>query len=149
MMSPVNPARIVSRPAWSSSCGTGCVATISPSRSYVSVVVPSWIFARYTLSDAIRYSLTRVAWPTHTSSTPVANGSSVPACPTRLILRTRRIQATTSCEVQPCGLSMFRMPFTFVSIGDLYRLPLLALCRSGSTRICTSLIGPGRVQPDA
>ena len=48
----------------------------------------------------------RVARPTSTSSRPVANGSSVPACPT-FVLRgnSRRTAATTSWEVLPAGLS--------------------------------------------
>ena len=62
----------------------------------------------------MRKRCTRVARPTSTSSRPVANGSSVPAWPTRgrpalgcppVASRTaRRAAATTSCEVGPGGL---------------------------------------------
>src|SRR5262245_16177684 len=55
-------------------------------------------------------SARRVARPRSTGSTPVANGSSVPAWPTRRWPARRRTRATTSCEVQPLGLSMLRMP---------------------------------------
>src|SRR3954451_14420949 len=48
----------------------------------------------------------RVARPTSTISSPVANGSSVPAWPTRRMPgSSRRTIATTSCEVFPAGLS--------------------------------------------
>src|SRR5919199_6181628 len=55
-------------------------------------------------------STSRVGRPSKTGSTPSASGSSVPACPTRFWSARRRILATTSCEVQPTGLSTFRMP---------------------------------------
>jgi hypothetical protein len=38
-------------------------------------------------------------------STPVAIGSSVPPWPTRRVFASRRIRATTSCDVIPDGLS--------------------------------------------
>src|SRR5690349_5376232 len=51
-----------------------------------------------------------VARPSSTTSSPVAKGSSVPACPTRGALRlppsARRTAATTSCELTPAGLSI-------------------------------------------
>src|SRR6185503_14592502 len=46
-----------------------------------------------------------VARPSPTRRSPLAKGSSVPACPTRRSPSTVRIRATTSCEVQPSGLS--------------------------------------------
>src|SRR5438046_2317864 len=56
-----------------------------------------------------------VARPVRTMSSPVANGSSVPACPTRMTpgpLRgpptVRRTCATRSCDVRPAGLSISR-----------------------------------------
>ena len=52
----------------------------------------------------------RVARPTSTSSRPVANGSSVPAWPTRRPRCSRRTAATMSCDVLPAGLSMSRTP---------------------------------------
>src|SRR3954453_693998 len=52
----------------------------------------------------------RVAEPTSTSRRPVANGSSVPACPTLCLspVRSRswrRTRATTSCDVIPAGFA--------------------------------------------
>src|SRR5689334_7849316 len=54
-------------------------------------------------------------------STPVARGSSVPACPTFFILRVRRILATTSWLVIPSALLIFKKPET----SDTDLLPLL------------------------
>src|SRR2546425_12021794 len=54
----------------------------------------------------------RVAWPTSTSSRPVAKGSSVPAWPT-LAPRARgtlRMRSTTSCEVMPAGFATRSTP---------------------------------------
>src|SRR5690349_16861735 len=45
-------------------------------------------------------------------STPVAIGSSVPAWPTRRVRASRRIRATTSCDVRPPGLSTTTNPST-------------------------------------
>src|SRR4051794_9085047 len=54
---------------------------------------------------------TRVPRPTPMISSPVANGSSVPACPTLTPFPSRRrIWATTSCEVMPAGLSTSSIP---------------------------------------
>src|SRR4051812_43012250 len=43
-------------------------------------------------------------------STPVAIGSSVPACPTRRVPARRRNLPTTSCDVHPAGLSTTTSP---------------------------------------
>ena len=52
-----------------------------------------------------------MARPISTSSSPVANGSSVPACPTFTPRPSRRrIAATTSWDVTPAGLSARRTP---------------------------------------
>ena len=50
------------------------------------------------------------ARPTNTTSTPVANGSSVPVCPTRRSPTIFRTCAITSCEVMPAGLSIISTP---------------------------------------
>src|SRR6185436_9025418 len=61
----------------------------------------------------MRKRCTRVARPTSTSSSPVANGSSVPAWPTFVPFPSRRRTcATTSCEVTPAGLSKRMTPST-------------------------------------
>src|SRR5487761_483007 len=43
-------------------------------------------------------------------STPVASGSSVPACPTRCAPVRRRRRLTTANDVSPAGLSTLRIP---------------------------------------
>src|SRR3954447_26434573 len=62
----------------------------------------------------------RVAWPTRTSSTPVAKGSSVPAWPTFAprAIGSRRTRATTSCEVTPAGFARTSTP---LGDGDIAR----------------------------
>src|SRR5690349_7983060 len=54
--------------------------------------------------------MSRVARPSPTSSTPVASGSSVPACPTRRCPYSFRMRATTSCDVCAAGLSTTTSP---------------------------------------
>src|SRR4051794_13360962 len=68
----------------------------------------------------MRNRCTRVARPRSTSSTPVANGSSVPAWPT-FVARpcSRRTAATTSCDVFPAGLSTRRSPSGTRERGEL------------------------------
>src|SRR6266550_4550294 len=56
------------------------------------------------------YSTRRVAGPMATTSTPVASGSSVPACPALCGLTSRCTRLTTSREVSPVGLSMLSRP---------------------------------------
>ena len=71
--------------------------------------------ATYSFSCACRLSAILVALPMQTSSTPVASGSSVPACPTFKCLLEKCLQAAhltfriTSAEVQRQGLSMGTM----------------------------------------
>ena len=77
--------------------------------SYVSVVTPNIIDARYVFPLS-KYSINLVADPTQTGNTPFAIGSSVPACPICLILRIFLRRATTSKEVNPSGLFIFKMP---------------------------------------
>ena len=64
----------------------------------------------YSFSVSARWPSSRVAFSTPTTSTPVAIGSSVPACPTRRVPASRRTRATTSCEVRPAGLSTMSRP---------------------------------------
>src|SRR5579863_3436754 len=66
--------------------------------------------AVYSFSVRIRYPSRRVAFSTPTTRTPVAIGSRVPAWPTRLVPASRRIRATTSCDVIPPGLSTMTRP---------------------------------------
>ncbi len=56
------------------------------------------------------YSKIFVAFPRAQISTPVAKGSSVPACPTSRVWNIFRIFETTSWEVMPAGLLMERRP---------------------------------------
>src|SRR6478672_3270026 len=48
--------------------------------------------------------------PTRTRTRPVANGSSVPACPARRSPRPRRTRTTRSWDVLPAGLSARTRP---------------------------------------
>src|SRR5947209_8731382 len=57
------------------------------------------------------YSVSRVAAPTHSTSTPVASGSSVPVWPTRVPRgNQRRARSTAPREVRPEGLSRTSKP---------------------------------------
>src|SRR5215213_485896 len=61
----------------------------------------------------MRKRCARVARPTRISRRPVANGSSVPACPTFVRLGSeRRTSATTSCDVTPAGFARSSTPST-------------------------------------
>src|SRR5581483_6056463 len=61
------------------------------------------------LSRPTRHGASLVALPDNTSSRPLANGSSVPACPVRAFV-TRRIWATTANDDGPTGLSTSATP---------------------------------------
>src|SRR5579862_2031323 len=52
-----------------------------------------------------------------TTRTPVAMGSRVPACPTRLVPARRRMRATTSWDVMPPGLSTMTRACWFFAKG--------------------------------
>lgn len=82
----------------------------SPSRSSVTVVWPSRMVASYVLAVSIRWPSSRVARSTPITSTPVAIGSSVPACPTFRVPANHRSLATTPWEVMPSGLSTITRP---------------------------------------
>src|SRR5688572_20912864 len=64
----------------------------------------------YSLGLVVRNRPMRVALPTHNRRTPVAIGSSVPRCPTLLVLSSFLARCTMSCDVTPPGLSMMRRP---------------------------------------
>src|SRR5499426_3022724 len=64
----------------------------------------------YTLSPGPTKGTSLVASRIASGSTPVASGSSVPRCPTRRVPSQRRAASTTSCDVQPTGLSTTRKP---------------------------------------
>lgn len=85
-------------------------AVSSPSASSVTVVWPSRIVPTYSFSVSARWPSSLVARSMPRTSTPVAIGSSVPACPTRRVRAIPRIFATTSCEVKPDGLSTMTRP---------------------------------------
>src|SRR6516165_8330044 len=53
-----------------------------------------------------------VASPSAIGRTPDANGSSVPACPARLALKSRLTTPTACVEVIPTGLSRMSQPWT-------------------------------------
>ena len=71
------------------------------------------------------YSINLVALPAQTTSTPVASGSSVPACPNLTPLSTLPIALTASREVMPRGLLIFKTPLTSVRFVrfDTFRSP--------------------------
>src|SRR5450755_2876863 len=70
----------------------GAVTRISPSASSVSVVAPSRTVAAYSFWVSARWPSSRVAFSTPTTSTPVAIGSRVPACPTRRVPASRPVR---------------------------------------------------------
>lgn len=75
------PQKIAPTPV---TCCQGFVSCTGVSASRLGVPSPSLIVALYRLLAAIRLSTSFVARPTHTTSSPVAMGSRVPACPTFL-----------------------------------------------------------------
>ena len=62
---------------------------------------------KYSLSSS-KYSIKRVDLPIQIGKTPVANGSKVPVCPIFFICKIRRKRFTTSCDVIPLGLFIFK-----------------------------------------
>ena len=67
-----------------------------PDKSRVSVLVPKTISNIYVLPYSIRYSVILVPFPTPNNKTPVASGSSVPACPIFLVFKIPLHIETTS-----------------------------------------------------
>src|SRR5258708_14907854 len=90
--------------------------TVSPCKSSVSVSRPSAMTASYSLGVPSRCGSSRVARPRSRTRSPVANGSSVPACPIRETPKARRATRTTSCDVMPAGLSTSRSPSVAASL---------------------------------
>src|SRR4051794_40671195 len=82
----------------------------APSRSSVVDDAPKQTVARYRFRSPRWYSTRRGALPRKTGSTPLANGSSVPPCPTRFVAVSRRTRPTTSWDVGPIGFAMTRTP---------------------------------------
>src|SRR6266850_3719161 len=75
---PRNVASASSTRARSSACHASDVATVAPVASSVAVVAPSRITPSYALAQAAANGANRVARPTTITSSPAANGSSVP-----------------------------------------------------------------------
>src|SRR3954452_7543288 len=141
------------------------VAVTSPAASSVVVSTPRTTSATYVFGCAVRKRSSRVTFPTPTSSTPVASGSSVPACPTFLVCRIPRSFATTSCDVHPASLSITTRPFGPSGIALHIRVdvevaqhvldpPRLALDRVGLERehgraLHARLLRDGALEPDA
>lgn len=87
-----------------------------PVTSPVSVRRPRRMVASYVLSWSGWRSAAAVALPINTASTPVAIGSSVPACPSLRVPSAPRSLASTSKLVQPAGLSTGRMAQVFIGV---------------------------------
>src|SRR4030043_542493 len=78
-----------------------------PVRSNVSVLSPSFTFTMYSLSRFDKNLVIFVASFRQTMSTPVAIGSSVPACPAFLAAKSRFTFNTACCEDIFLGLLRF------------------------------------------
>src|ERR1700687_1827056 len=110
---------------------TGCS---SPSASSVAVVKPKRMSATWVLGSFSANSASRVADSKRIGSTPVASGSSVPACPTRWAPVSRRSRLTTVNEVSPAALSTLRIPVG--KVGTFLRAAVTsALRRGGNDRL--------------
>src|SRR5581483_1892127 len=104
----------------SRSSGASCCSITSPSTSPVVVRAVRSISVRYRLSSPTRYCASRVDAPSSTSRSPVANGSSVPACPARAPVRSRS-RLTTAKDDGPAGLSARTSPDGLSALGGMRR----------------------------
>src|SRR5580704_13184840 len=75
--------------------------------------------------------------------TPVAEGSSVPRCPTLRVPAKRRILLTTSCEVQPRGLSTIITP-SKLARSTTFKLTERRRCRLIGMRYAIRVLIKGR-----
>src|SRR5947207_6796377 len=107
--SSISPRRRSSRSSSTVSLGGTQRSTISPSGSPVDVRQVRSISVRYRLSSPTSHGASLVVLPDNTNSSPVANGSSVPAWPVRAPVNLR-ICATTAKEDGPLGLSTSATP---------------------------------------
>mmetsp|Transcript_11425 Transcript_11425/g.20670 ORF Transcript_11425/g.20670 Transcript_11425/m.20670 type:complete len:208 (-) Transcript_11425:245-868(-) len=114
-MSPKNLSRATNNSA-SVMCSHGEVASTADSLSYDGVLSPRRRDPVYSFSCAMKVSTCLVPFPTHTMTSPVAIGSSVPACPTFLIFSAPLSLPHRSNEVHSCGLSISTIAFCHVSM---------------------------------
>jgi len=91
------------------------------SRSSVAVVAPSFAVASYRFGWPMSISHALVALPISKSKTPVANGSSVPACPIFVPRASNRFtRLTAAAELSPTGLSRLITPSIAISTGSCF-----------------------------
>src|SRR5919201_3777250 len=165
--SSTSPRRRASRRSSSAASGGSRRSSTSPSGSPVLVSAVRSTSVRYRLFSPTNHEASLVALPDNTSSSPVANGSSVPAWPVRAPVR-RRICATIANEDGPAGLSTSTSPLGLSARGgtrelavdevrDLFdrgvarepgRLPVPAACRLQCERGDVDLVG-ARAQANA
>ena len=88
------------------------LATIAPSASSVSVSAPEAHGEAVGLAPSTTNGTVLVASPSAIGSTPVASGSSVPACPALPPIEKMLTLVTALVEVMPCGLSRMSQPLT-------------------------------------
>src|SRR5579871_366128 len=109
--------RSASSPARSSSPASGsCSSTTAPSGSPVVVVQVRSTSVTYRLSSPEKHGASLVAAPESSTSSPVANGSSVPVWPVRAPVR-RRSAATRANDDGPAGLSSSTTPTGVLAFG--------------------------------
>src|SRR5207237_1239262 len=124
--SSTSPRRPASRCSSSACDGGSERATTSPSGSPVEVVAVRSTSVTYRLSSPMKHGPSLVAPPDNRTSSPVANGSRVPACPVRAPVRRRR-SATSAKDDGPAGLSTRTIPAGLRARGGIRR-PQLVGC---------------------